>query len=126
MADGRLWTGISRGLLRRCPNCGEGKLFRGYLKVEPTCAVCAADNGRFRADDGPAYITILLVGHLVVAPLLAFPFILSWPVWAVVGTTLPALTLLILLLLPRIKGGWVGFLWAQAAARDERRPENAA
>lgn len=111
-ADRPFGLGVQRGLKLRCPNCGEGKLYRKYLKVQP-CPVCAHDNSAYRADDGPAYITILLVGHLVVAPLLLFPFIWEAPLALVIGTTLPALGLLSLATLPVIKGGWVGFLWSQ-------------
>lgn len=108
----RLSIGLARGLRRRCPNCGRGKLFAGYLKVAPTCADCGHNNGQYRADDAPPYFTILIVGHLVVGPLLAFPFIWKSPLWLVLGTTLPALLLLTLLLLPRIKGAVIGFHWA--------------
>ena len=113
---GRMREGVWRGVRGRCPACGEGELFRSYLKVEPTCRVCANDNGRYPADDAPAYLTILLVGHLVVAPLLAFPFIWKSPVWLVLLLTLPSLLALTLVLLPRIKGAVVGFHWAQGVA----------
>lgn len=105
-------TGIARGVRLRCPNCGEGKLFRSYLKVQP-CPACGHDNARYPADDGPAYVTILLVGHLVVAPLLLFPFIWEAPLAVVLGTVIPGLAILTLLLLPVVKGGWVGFLWGR-------------
>lgn len=105
-------TGLKRGLKHRCPNCGEGKLYTGYLKVAPTCANCGHDLAKYRADDGPAYFTILLVGHLVVAPLLVFPFIWQKPAWFVLLVTLIPLTTLILLLLPRIKGAFIGGLWS--------------
>ena len=118
----RVATGLARGLRRRCPECGRGQLFAGYLKVRPTCEVCGHDNGRYRADDAPPYFTILIVGHLVVAPLLAFPFIWQAPVWLVVGTTLPALFLLTLLLRPRVMGAGGGVHWAvDGRAASDRR-----
>jgi uncharacterized protein (DUF983 family) len=104
--------GVKRGASFRCPNCGQGKLYRKYLKVQP-CSVCGNDNVRYPADDGPAYFTILLVGHLVVAPLLLFPFIWEQPPLLVVGTVLPGLAALIMLTLPIIKGAWIGVLWAR-------------
>ena len=118
MAGSRLGEGLLRGVKGRCPNCGEGRIYRAYLKVNPACPHCGHDLAQYRADDAPAYLTILIVGHLVVAPLLAFPFILSWPVWLVVGTTLPALAILVLVLLPRIKGAVIGFHWAQGLKDD--------
>lgn len=108
----RVWTGLKRGALGRCPNCGEGRLFRAYLKVRPECEVCGHPNGLYPADDAPPYFTILIVGHLVVAPLLFFPFIWRAPVWIVLLATLPSLFALTLLLLPRVKGAVIGFCWA--------------
>ena len=122
---GELGLGVKRGVLGRCPNCGDGPLFRAYLKVQATCPACGHDNAQYPADDAPAYLTILIVGHLVVAPLLAFSFILTWPIWLVVGTTLPALAILVLVLLPRIKGAVIGFHWAQGVKGDPRREEAA-
>lgn len=102
-----------RGLRGRCPSCGEGKLFRAYLKVADHCPRCNEALHHQRADDGPAYLTILLVSHLG-APLLlacymawrptAMTMILSFGLGAII---------LSLLLLPRIKGGMVGLQWAR-------------
>ena len=103
--------GFWRGLHRRCPNCGEGRLFAGYLKVEPVCAACGHETGRYRADDGPAYFTILIVGHLVVAPLLCFSFIWTWPPAAVLALTLPLVAAITLVLLPLVKGAFIGMQW---------------
>lgn len=105
-------TGLLRGLRARCPNCGEGRLFSAYLKVVPGCRACGHDLGAYRADDGPAYFTILLVGHLVVAPMFFFRFMWETSPWIIVPGALVGLTTLILLLLPRIKGAFVGALWS--------------
>ncbi|WP_158915347.1 DUF983 domain-containing protein [Caulobacter sp. S45] len=114
----RFLQGMVRGLKRRCPNCGEGALYAGYLKIEPTCLVCGHDNSQYRADDAGPYFTILIVGHIAVGPLLFFPFIWKAPVWWVVGTTLPFLAVLTLLLLPRVKGAVIGVQWAQAVRKS--------
>jgi uncharacterized protein (DUF983 family) len=111
-------AGLSRGAARRCPNCGEGHLFSGYIRVNPTCEACGHANGDYRADDGPAYFTILLVGHLVVAPLLCLSFIWTWSaVWAL-AITLPIVALATLTLLPIVKGGFIGVQWALAAGQE--------
>ena len=112
----RLRTGIGRGATRRCPNCGQGRLFAGYLKVAPTCADCGHPNGLYPADDAPPYFTILIVGHLVIAPMLAFSFIWTWPIAWVIGTVLPSLFVLTLALLPIVKGAVIGFHWASNPA----------
>ena len=111
-ADRPMSLGVKRGFRMRCPNCGEGKLYRKYLKVQP-CPVCAHDNSQYPADDGPAYFTILLVGHLVIAPLLLFPWIWEAPAVLVVGTTIPGLAILCMVALPVIKGAWIGVLWGR-------------
>ncbi len=111
--------GIKRGFLRRCPNCGEGHLFSGYLAVEPACEACGHENARYRADDGPAYFTILLVGQLVVAPLLLFPVIWKTPAAVIVPATLIPLFFLTLVALPRVKGAVIGLLYALNVNRGD-------
>jgi uncharacterized protein (DUF983 family) len=108
---------IKRGLAERCPNCGEGKLYAKYLKVEPVCAACGHDLAHYPADDGPAYFTILIVGHLVVAPLLLFPWIWQADPLVVLPLTLIPLLALTMILLPRIKGAFIGVLWLLAGRR---------
>jgi uncharacterized protein (DUF983 family) len=61
-----LWQAIKRGLLGRCPHCGEGKLFRAFVKTVDTCSVCGEEIIHHRADDLPAYLVIVIVGHIVV------------------------------------------------------------
>ena len=113
-------TGLWRGLQRRCPNCGKGRLFDGYLRVRPICGACGADNDRYPADDAPPYFTILLVGHLVVAPMLLLNVIRTWPLWLSLSV-FPTLVLIVTLaLLPFIKGGVVGACWALKIVRDPR------
>ena len=120
--ENRILRGLKLGLQRKCPNCGQGHLFQGYLKVRPTCDVCGHENGAYRADDAPPYFTILIVGHLIVAPLLAFGFITSWPAERVLAVTLPALVILTLLILPLVKGAVLGFSWAADASAPTEPP----
>jgi uncharacterized protein (DUF983 family) len=114
-----------RGLAGRCPNCGKGKLFYRYLKVSPQCPVCGADLDRYPSDDGPAYFTILLVGHLVVAPLLVLSFIWKAPLAVVVPATIIPLVLITLAILPRTKGAVVGALYAFNVTRQDARTHTA-
>lgn len=107
-----VWEGLKRGLFGRCPHCGEGKLFRAYLKVAPACASCGHDLSQYHADDGPAYFTILIVGHLVVGPLLLSDAVFTWPLERLFAIILPSIVVLALVLLPRVKGGFVGVQWA--------------
>ena len=103
-----------RGLRGRCPHCGEGKLFYRYLKVEPVCQTCGHDLDRYPADDGPAYFTVLLVGHLVIVPFLIFfsPLIWKAPVLILVPSALLSVAAITLLALPLVKGAFIGLTYA--------------
>jgi uncharacterized protein (DUF983 family) len=110
--DRPLRQALLRGWRRRCPNCGAGPMFSGYLKVRDACPVCSEDLHHHRADDGPAYLTILIVGHLL-APILLFTFT-KWrpePMILAVGFTIGTVALS-LYLLPRLKGALVALQWA--------------
>jgi uncharacterized protein (DUF983 family) len=107
-----VWAGFKRGFFGACPNCGEGRLFSSYLKVQPFCPACGYELRQHRADDAPAYFTILIVGHVVIAPMLFTNFVLTWPIAWVWGTVLPSIVILSLVLLPRVKGAFVGVQWA--------------
>ena len=61
----------------RCPHCGKGHLFRAYLKVADNCDVCGEELFHHRADDLPPYISILIVGHLIVGLMLELRVALS-------------------------------------------------
>ena len=116
-----LWRSINRGLKGKCPSCGNGKLFWKYLKVSGRCEACDHELARYPADDGPAYVTILLVGHLIVAPLLIFPIVWeSSPVYSIPIIMIP-LALLTLAILPRVKGGWIGMMYALGVRETDAR-----
>jgi uncharacterized protein (DUF983 family) len=112
-------TGFRRGAARRCPNCGEGRLFRGYLAVDPTCEACGHDNSAYRADDGPTYFTVLIIGHLLVAPLLALPFVWRADPWLVLAIALPVVTAATLTLLGFTKGAFIGVQWGTRATATQ-------
>ncbi len=104
---------LLRGWRRRCPSCGEGALLEGYLKVRAACPACGEDLHHHRADDGPAYLTILIVGHII-APTLLIVFTTFRPqpltlfaIFAIGSVTLS------LYLLPRLKGLIVATQWAK-------------
>ncbi len=101
------------GFRRRCPHCGQGHLFEGYLKVTDRCPVCREELFHHRADDGPAYLTILVVGHLM-APLIHVVFTQFRPEPLVMATVFTVgCVALSLYLLPRLKGVVVGIQWAR-------------
>lgn len=104
---------LTRGWRRRCPRCGKGRLLETYLKIAQSCPVCKLNYSHQRADDGPAYLTILIVGHLM-APLLHVSFVIWRPEPMVLFTIFAVgCVSLSLYLLPRIKGAIVAFQWAR-------------
>lgn len=104
---------LLRGWKRRCPSCGNGPMLKGYLKVRNECPVCGENFHHHRADDGPPYLTILVVGHLM-APLMGWVYMDFRPdplvMLAMFATGTVALSLY---LLPRFKGMIVAFQWAK-------------
>lgn len=112
-ADRPLGPALFKGWRRRCPHCGNGPLLKGYLKVRESCSVCRQDFRPQRADDGPAYLTILIVGHIM-APLLHVVFV-TWRPEPLIMFTIFAVgcVALSLYLLPRLKGIVVAFQWAR-------------
>lgn len=115
---------LLRGWRRRCPNCGAGSMFSGYLKVRDACPACGEDLHHQRADDGPAYLTILIVGHLL-APILLFTYT-KWrpePMVLAVGFTIGTVALS-LYLLPRLKGAMVALQWANRMHGFGARPHD--
>jgi len=108
-----LGRAMRRGFMERCPHCGEGRLYRAYLKVNPRCPACGEDLSHQRADDAPPYITMLIVGHIIVGGVLAaeelFP---QSPLWIDALIWLWLTLILSLALLPRVKGALIGYQWA--------------
>ena len=108
-------TGLAmrRGAMRRCPACGRGPLFEGYLKVRDHCPECGEALHHQRADDGPAYLTILIVSHLG-APILLWVFLTFQPspMSMLICFSLGAVVLW-MALFSRSKGASVGWQWAR-------------
>ncbi|AEM40378.1 DUF983 domain-containing protein [Ketogulonicigenium vulgare] len=112
-AERPIGPALSRGWRRRCPACGKGKLLTGYLKVADHCPACGAEMFHQRADDGPAYLTILLVGHIM-AVALHIVWSAFRPAPIVMALTFSiGVVLLALYLLPRIKGAFIGLQWSR-------------
>jgi uncharacterized protein (DUF983 family) len=112
-APSRPWLpALDRGFRGRCPACGEGRLFDGFLALRAGCRSCGLATGEFRADDAPPYFTILLVGHLVVPSALMLERVAAPPLWLALAVWLPLTLALTLVALPRIKGAVIGWQWA--------------
>ncbi len=104
---------LRRGWRCRCPACGSGPMLRGYLTVRESCPVCGEELHHHRADDGPAYLTILIVGH-VLAPLILWVFVKFRPDPMMLATIFTIGTVAMsLFLLPRLKGMVVAMQWSR-------------
>ncbi len=105
-----MFTALGRGLLGRCPACGQTHAFDGYLQVVPECLVCGAPLGKVRADDAPPYFVVFAVGHIVVPLLFWMETALHPPLWVHAAIWLPVSLVLALVLLRPIKGATLGLM----------------
>jgi uncharacterized protein (DUF983 family) len=95
---------IRAGLLCRCPNCGKGRLYRGFLKVVDQCAVCGFDYSRMNTGDGAAIFIMQIAGGIVVFSALYIQIAYSPPIWAMLVVALPLVVALSLGLMRPGKG----------------------
>ena len=108
-AHRNVWQAIGRGWGQKCPECGDGRLYGKYLKVNDLCPVCATELFHQRADDAPPYFVMTITAHVIVAGILILERLYSPPTWVQLAIWMPALVLLSLWLLPRVKGTLVGY-----------------
>ena len=101
-----------RGFLGRCPRCGRGRLFRAFLKVADHCPVCGEDLHHHRADDFPAYLVIVIVGHIIVPLVYSVEMHFRPAEWVHLALWLPLTLGLALALIQPVKGAVVGLQWA--------------
>jgi uncharacterized protein (DUF983 family) len=114
-----------RGLRNRCPNCGEGRLFRSFLKVNDHCPVCNEALYHERAHDAPPYVVITIVGHIVVGGVLFMERHYALATWIQTAIWVPMTIVLCLLFLPPVKGALIGVQWAlRMHGFDPNSPES--
>ena len=109
-----------RGFLGKCPNCGKGLLFGRFLKVADHCEQCGEEFHHHRADDFPAYIVIIIVGHAIVPAILAIEIAYAPPAWLQLAIWLPLTLFSSLALLQPTKGAIVGLQWQTGMHGFER------
>jgi uncharacterized protein (DUF983 family) len=100
-----------RGFRQRCPSCGDGALFGGYVRPHEQCSTCGLDLAAYRSDDAPAYFTIVIVGHVIVPAMLILEKTAHPAAWVHMAMWLPLTLLMTLALLPRVKGALLGVQW---------------
>jgi len=107
-----VWQAMARGIRCRCPSCGQGRIFRAFLKVTDACPACGEVLSHHRADDLPAYLVIVIVGHIVVPIALWIETNYAPPVALQLALYLPLTLVASLALLQPVKGAVVGLQWA--------------
>lgn len=100
-----------RGFHLKCPKCGEGKLLRRYIIPLTHCPSCAEDFLPLRADDGPAWATILITGHIIVPLSYSFLSLDEDALWLEISVIIMAALALTALILPRAKGLFMAVIW---------------
>ena len=107
---------IGRGLRGRCPRCGEGRLFQGFLALRPACEKCGLDYSFADAGDGPAVFVILFGGFVVVFAALITEIVYQPPYWLHAALWLPLILIVTLAPLRLIKGLLIALQYHHKAA----------
>ena len=121
--DRPLGRSIMRGILSRCPACGNGHLFRAWLKPVDECASCGEDMHHQRSDDLPPYISIMILGHVAVGGFMMTDTVFLVPMWVHFAIWVPVTILVALLTIQPIKGGVIGLQWALKMHGFSNEPE---
>ena len=106
---------VSTGLAGRCPRCGEGKLFKGFLALGTKCEVCGLDFAFADSGDGPAVFVTLVGGAVVLGLALWTEFTFSPPIWVHVVVFVPLTLAVTLGLLRPLKGVMIAQQWRMKA-----------
>ena len=107
---------IGAGLRGRCPRCGEGALFDGFLSLRESCAVCGLDFAKADAGDGPAVFVIFIAGFLSVALAFIVRYSWEWSLMAAFGVSVLFSLVIILALLRPLKSMLIALQFANKAA----------
>lgn len=110
-APASLASALLRGFRGKCPACGQGRLFRAFLKVADRCPACGEELHHHRADDFPAYLVIVIVGHILVPLVLLVEQNFAPSTAMHMAMWVPACLILTLGLLQPVKGAIVALQW---------------
>ena len=113
---------FSTGLAGRCPRCGDGRLFEGFLTLAPRCEVCGLDYGFADSGDGPAVFVTLFAGFLVLGAALATQIVYEPPIWIHLMIFLPLTLIVCLGMLRPLKGLLIASQYKNKAAPGRLEP----
>ena len=114
------------GLAGRCPRCGKGKLFQGFLSVAPRCEACGLDYGFIDSGDGPAFFVMTFSGFVVVAAALIVEVLYQPPFWLHAMLWLPLILITTLVPIRPLKGLMIGLQYRHKAAEQQFRSRHGA
>jgi uncharacterized protein (DUF983 family) len=106
---------VSSSLKGLCPRCGNGKLFSGFLTVQPKCNSCDLDFKFADAGDGPAVFVILIAGFLILFSVLYVQIVYDPPTWVIMAIFLPLTVVICLGMLRPLKGLAIGLQYRNKA-----------
>ncbi|MVA98922.1 DUF983 domain-containing protein [Nitratireductor sp. CAU 1489] len=112
LSDRPLWQAMKRGFLGRCPHCGQGRLFATFIRTAESCNVCGEEFHHHRADDLPAYLVMVIVGHVIVGAFMGIEAATTLSTWQHLAIWVPITIVSALALLQPTKGAVVGLQWA--------------
>lgn len=113
---------MTRGVLGRCPCCGQGRLFSGYLRVVDACESCGTPLGHMRADDAPPYFTIFIAGHLLLPGVFWIEKAYQPAMWIHMAVWLPLFAIVCTLLLRPVKGATLAWMMRLGLTGNEHGP----
>jgi uncharacterized protein (DUF983 family) len=119
MADVSTLSPVRNGLACRCPRCGKGRLFRGFLDLRPRCEACGLDYDFADSGDGPAVFVILIAGFVVVGAALIVEFKYEPPFWVHALLWLPLILATTLLPLQPMKGLMIALQYHHKASEGQ-------
>jgi uncharacterized protein (DUF983 family) len=123
-ADPGLFGMLKRGARGRCPACGEGRLFAGYLRPVERCEACGTELARIRADDAPPYFTIFIAGKLLAPLVFGLERGFAPPLWVHAVVWGPVIVATCILLLRPVKGATIGLMLRLGIDGSEHGPES--
>ena len=120
-----LGAALARGFMGRCPRCGEGRIFRSWLKPRAACPCCQLDMSGQRSDDFPAYISIFLTGHILVPAIIILVLDYDLSAWTLAAILMPLALAMLLGWLQPAKGAVIAQQWwfGMHGFKRERLPE---
>lgn len=108
-----VWRAMGRGLLCRCPRCGQGDLFHGFLEQVERCPVCEERLGHFNVGLLLPLVVITIVAHVIIFVMLDMELNQRANPMVYLSVLVPLSIIVPLLVIRPVKGGLIGFLWAR-------------